>query len=331
MVIIMRGYIIKTKVFKLQVKYLKRKASGLYYFRRGIPEDLRSYFDGRREIVESLHTHTQHEAVRFVRLRAKQVEDEFNRLRSGNGINEGAERVLREYRLKEKPMSQQRDDDSVYQYDELMHDIADSIAIYEGHQVTYDDENLDPVYRRVIQVLRDEVPLTMSDAMNRQLKLHADNSNKVKEVNRYFGFFINKLKEDEIARISRDSIENLIVEMGNAGLKSATIKKYVVTVSKGVKDLIRFKGSQLLNPFESLHIPNKGKDQKPRHTFTPEEFKMVCKLVRDKPDLISSMLIGLLINTGCRLHEVAGVSVKNINVTDPIPYILIGVIVNSGV
>ena len=46
--------------------YLHRRAGGTYYFRRAIPEELRPFFNGRREWFRSLGTKDRTEAKRFV-------------------------------------------------------------------------------------------------------------------------------------------------------------------------------------------------------------------------------------------------------------------------
>jgi integrase len=60
---------------------LKRRDS-VYYFRCKIPVDLIEHYGGKREILESLRTADPKEALRKVRARSEQQEQEFDRVRA---------------------------------------------------------------------------------------------------------------------------------------------------------------------------------------------------------------------------------------------------------
>jgi len=65
---------------------LKRRGA-VYYFRVKIPADLVEHY-GKREILESLGTKDPKEALRKVRKRSEEQEQEFDRIRSGRHITE---------------------------------------------------------------------------------------------------------------------------------------------------------------------------------------------------------------------------------------------------
>lgn len=48
---------IKLGCITMTVKHLIRRSSGAFYYRRGIPFDLRDFYKGKREHVYSLQTH----------------------------------------------------------------------------------------------------------------------------------------------------------------------------------------------------------------------------------------------------------------------------------
>src|SRR5215467_6160822 len=66
-------------------RLLRRGA--VYYFRVKIPVDLIDHY-GKREIIESLRTKDAKEALRLVRARSEQQEQEFDRIRAGRGVVE---------------------------------------------------------------------------------------------------------------------------------------------------------------------------------------------------------------------------------------------------
>jgi uncharacterized protein DUF6538 len=62
-------------------RLLRRGA--VYYFRVKIPVDLIDHYGTKREIIESLRTKDAKEALRLVRARSEQQEQEFDRIRAG--------------------------------------------------------------------------------------------------------------------------------------------------------------------------------------------------------------------------------------------------------
>ena len=71
---------------------LKRRGA-VYYFRCKIPADLVDHYK-KREILESLRTKDPKEALRKVRSRSLQQEEEFDRLRAGLTVEELTEELL---------------------------------------------------------------------------------------------------------------------------------------------------------------------------------------------------------------------------------------------
>ena len=71
---------------------LKRRGA-VYYFCCKIPADLVDHYK-KREILESLRTKDPKEALRKVRSRSLQQEEEFDRLRAGLTVEELTEELL---------------------------------------------------------------------------------------------------------------------------------------------------------------------------------------------------------------------------------------------
>lgn len=313
----------------MQCKYLHKKKTGLFYFRRGIPEDLRVYYKGKRELLHSLQTRDEAIAVKRALSRAHIYDQEFDRLREGVSVTDEAGRVIMESGLQPKSMSEQQDDASKDRYDELMREIGETIetivATKDGYQSSFDTSSLDPVLLRAQQILDGNAPLTLSDAMARRLKLVGNDVGKRQATKLHFHYFIDKLQEEDIGRISRERVERAIDTLLAEGKKTGTVKKYLSTVSSGVAELIDFKGSNQINPFRKVSIPNLGEDTESYHTFTPAELASICSAIRKHPDRVSSYLIGILVNTGCRANEIGGLTLENIHIDTPIPYIHIKV------
>lgn len=66
----------------LIVKHLKRRESGLFYYRRGIPLSLRQYYQGAHEIKRSLRTRNKVDAITECQKLAALHTKQFDLLRS---------------------------------------------------------------------------------------------------------------------------------------------------------------------------------------------------------------------------------------------------------
>jgi len=69
------------------------RRGALYYFRCKVPSDLVEHY-GKREITESLRTTDAREALRKVRSRSEQQEEEFDRIRAGRGVTELTDEMI---------------------------------------------------------------------------------------------------------------------------------------------------------------------------------------------------------------------------------------------
>lgn len=76
------------------------------------------------------------------------------------------------------------------------------------------------------------------------------------------------------------------------------------------------------NPFAGLGIPKEGMDAKKREDFTAAELKAIIKGCNAKttPALL---IISMMVNTGARLSEIAGLRVCDVRLEAPIPHISI--------
>jgi integrase len=76
------------------------------------------------------------------------------------------------------------------------------------------------------------------------------------------------------------------------------------------------------NPFESLSIPNVGKDADKRDTFTIDELKAILKVSIERDDDIRRLVI-LQLFTGSRISEVAGLKKEDVRLNEAVPYVML--------
>jgi len=69
------------------------RRGAVYQFRCRIPADLVGHY-GKQEITESLRTKDPTAALRLVRARSLQQEEEFDRVRAGHGVTELTDEMI---------------------------------------------------------------------------------------------------------------------------------------------------------------------------------------------------------------------------------------------
>lgn len=89
----------------MTVKYLTRRSTGSFYYRREIPNDLKAYYD-KREIKLSLKTSNERIAISKAQSLTKKYDAEFSDLR-GTGERAEADKLLRKYGLRDAPKEDQ--------------------------------------------------------------------------------------------------------------------------------------------------------------------------------------------------------------------------------
>lgn len=80
-------------MFRLMVGLHKHPKTGVYYFRKGIPKKLRPAFDGRHELLVSLHTKDRAEATRKIAPIAADFEERLARAR-GEAVHLSHQQVV---------------------------------------------------------------------------------------------------------------------------------------------------------------------------------------------------------------------------------------------
>lgn len=316
----------------MKVKYLVRKASGLYYYRRDIPKDLRDAFN-KREIKLSLKTYDQQEAVRKAQQLTKRYDLEFERMR-GTGERDQAVRFLAKYDLIDASISRQPSkptqeqinnagphDQLLWGYDSMMLDLEQQSDTGE-----YDD-NWNPIYKplyphqqRALDILKDKERVSLTEVRDQALKL-AQHRKKVSEINRVYAYFIDRLTVLDLAEIRTRDAQTVVDKLLTEGLKTETVKKALGIVRKGVRTLIKRYDMTIKNPFDDVELVKVRSDTIKRHTASISELKKIHAAVVSKKHLVTAQIVGLLLNTGCRCSEIGGLMLEDIVLTEAVPHI----------
>ena len=109
----MARYMFQNGCVTVTVKHLVRRSSGAYYYRRGIPADLRKFYNDKREHNHSLQTHVESEAIKKCQALTLRHHEEFKQLRL-TGDRAKAVALLDSYGLAPTPIADQSTPESIH-------------------------------------------------------------------------------------------------------------------------------------------------------------------------------------------------------------------------
>lgn len=321
----MRGYNFKMGCLSVKVKYLLSKPSGLFYFRRGIPQDLRHLYGGKTEVILSLKTSVEKEAISRCQKLSIRYDDEFQHLRV-SGDREKAVALLDGYGLEatnvnEQPNSSQLDNDG-HPYNQFIEDLSLKYDIGPRQEAASFEQ-------RALDILHGDERITLAEIEVDALKSIAVRAGREIELNkkrlelkRYFKHFNDRLSVVQIDLIRRKMVQKAVEEMLGSGLKTGTVKKILVTVRKHVRRAISHYELSIINPFDDVEIRGIGLDVSKKSTFSAVQLVEVKSFIKQSMYLTTVQLLGLLVDTGTRCGEVGGILLDDIRLDHKFPHMV---------
>lgn len=145
----------------------------------------------------------------------------------------------------------------------------------------------------------------------------------IKDTNYSCDIFLEVCGDLPIAEITRshahDYLEHLLKVRGN---KTTSARRRIDKLNAVINKAIREKGLNLRNPFAGLGIPKEGSDAEKREDFTSGELSAIIRGCQSTVTP-ATLIILMLVNTGARLSEIAGLRVCDVRLDAPIPHISI--------
>lgn len=320
----MPPYSLKLGCITLTVKHLKRRSSGLYYFRKGIPKDLRDLYKGKREHVHSLQTSNESEAIKKCQALTSRYDKEFQQLRS-TGDRTRAVTLLESYNLAPIPLDDQFTNDQRgvdgNPYNELLDDLA--LKYDQGGHYSPPDT----YEQRALDILQGNEKLTLEEIREAALKgvvvkagRDIQLKKKQQEVVRFFNYFIEILPVTQLGLIRRKQVQDAVDKLLDGGKKTGTIRKALVTVRRHMRKSIALHELNLSNPFDDIEIKGLGLDISKKEVFDSNQLSIVKSFILKKSDLTTAQVLGLLVDTGTRCGEVGGITLEDICLDHAIPH-----------
>ena len=320
----MPRYSLKVGCITLTVKHLKPRPSGLYYFRKVIPVDIRDLYKGKTEHVHSLQTHNESEAIKRCQVLTSRYDKEFQQLRS-TGDRTRTTALLESYNLAPIPLEDQLTKDQIglegNPYDELLDDLAfkhDQGGLFSPPE-KYEQRALDILQgneKLTLEEIREDALKGVAVKAGRNIQL----KKKQQEVVRFFNYFIEVLPVTQLGLIRRRQVQDAVDKLLDDGKKTGTVRKALVTVRAYVRKALALHELNLSNPFDEIQIRGLGLDVSRKEVFDSNQLKTVKSFILEKSDLTTAQVLGLLVDTGTRCGEVGGITLDDICLDHAIPH-----------
>lgn len=328
-------------ILTVTAKHLQKLSSGTYRYERRIPADLRQHYRGNTLRKVSLKTKDPLVAAKKAQALAAQDDALWSSLRSpearGQGIttreNNLAALALLERLGLSRGDAHSPDSDISKTWDLVWESYAEKKygRSYEEARADVNFELkdvLDPVDREAMRLVLEkpgEQRVLLSDAAEMYIvesgRSHVDKF--CSDARRLVSFAISTIGDLPLEQYKREHARSLRDAMVAKGQASGTTRKALNTISTIYSVATRETDrGDLPNPFAKLKIEGEGKDRKVRETFTTDELEKIAKGCVVHDDYIRH-LVAMLLDTGARNSEIAGLRVSDVHAYAEIPHILV--------
>ena len=325
--------------FLVDMDYLhKPKNRHTYNYRRLVPADLSRHYSGR-EIIRSLKTKDEKEALRNCAKVNKQVENEFNRLRSGLPKEEEPTKHSLGLALLERfgihPETIEQDKDDTYEenlFSKHLEETFESVLSEEEMNAVRWDTSLAEVSklpmaeRAALEILRGKFSLNASEYPAQFLRLKGrDDDRKFKQDSELaVKFLLSALPDKPPNEYKRYELNELISHHLELGLSTGSVQKRLGML----RSMFNFVARELeldvaLNhTFKEWTVPKDGEDTKDRRDFSFEQLSVIRAADKARvPEILR--LTHLMLDTGLRMKECCGIRCEDLFLDDQLPYLLV--------
>ncbi len=308
---------------KVIVKYLYEN-HGAPYFQMRVPQDLQHRFDGRKKISIPLREEDGSPMVQVQRL-AKQLKARFKALRFDPSLTsaeakDAASALLRTHGLAPGDGLKVAD---LAVVSLSVNDQPHIDSFFDELVEATRDRELTPDELLAVKALRGRLPVTLSEILQVYFENHPKGSDKryIKLVTSYWLKLVAYLGDMAVDQVRREHTRKFVRLRSEQKVKRSTIQKEInvlrAVFTKGIREL----ELKVVNPFQGLEIPHYDGGQSVRRVgFSVDEHRKIVIEALAKSDDVR-MIVLVCAFTGCRLGEVVGLRVKDLELTDPCPFL----------
>lgn len=331
----------------VKIRYLLHRPEG-YYYQRKIPKDLRQHYSSlpNGKIRVSLKTDDLKVAIRNLKQLNDKYEADFRSLRvTGGNAKETTEKAKAILSTLEISSGQLRSDDEIISwlaaekledyytkkygsdYLEARHNVPSHLSNDERSRYIDDELKLilDPADQKLLELAEGTSSNELLFSEARDLYLHYKEKGVdpdfIKDTNYSCNVFIELFGDLPIASITREQanayMEHLLTVRQN---KTTSARRRIDKINAIMNKAITVKSLAIINPFRNLEIPKYKSDSTRREDFTSSELLLIANRCQDEPTP-ALLVIAMLINTGARSGEIAGLRVCDVCLDGQTPYI----------
>ncbi len=281
----------------MKVKGIYQKSSGLFMFRQDVPSDLQQVFQ-KTVIKHSLGNDFAKATVLAIKHKEK-----YLRLFA-------SARTSMAKQAKPRSGSQLLTDLNVplraHTTEEVMFDLPPALQNLLEKYDDYEYEELPPQIKEVADILKGDRAVLLSEVQSRYETERKKSGTKLP-----VDQFIEVNSDMDVRLIKRSHIHSYVEYLRARGNSVGTFKKRIGTIGRLLNYAkVEFDLPALGNP--ALRMTYEGAPPKERSSFTDEEWRMLLKLAIKEGD-DKRLLLALLAVTGCRLSEISGLLVSDID------------------
>ena len=322
--------LLKLGPLQVKIKYTYTRGNTTFY-QRAVPIDLQDRYAGKT-IKQDLKTADPIKVARLVSALNKRYEAEWEALRgspelSTTALQVHADKFLQEWGL--EPFSPDNDPMAL----ELLHDHIDrkrerwsdkqekpERAYAKGDAANYMSLVELEAFRRLYG---EKVPV-LSDTLNLYLETHRKRNDEkfVTFQKRAFTSLIDCTGDKPVASLSRADVHAYIDKALKEGQSTGTVRRRLNIMGAVFNTWIHENSLTMPNPFTRISIPDEGKDKKKRVPFTLDELATIYSSCKQRDDELR-WLVALMIDTGPRIAEVAGLVLSDLVIDHPVPHMVI--------
>jgi integrase len=183
---------------------------------------------------------------------------------------------------------------------------------------------LSPLGAGIFEALNTGVPqVLMSNTLDIYIRATGNTSASTKDkpiadLQRWITRFISIAGDKPIDKITRKDVE-LFIETRTRDSKTGTVRRELGSLSSAWNHAARDTAVTVPNPFAHQIIFNEGLDKEKRNPFTQAQLLQLYAACKQKDDDIR-WLLALMIETGARVSEVAGLTLQDLVLDVPVPY-----------
>lgn len=325
-------------VFKVTIKHLwQKREGGVFYYRRRYPEHYRELMRKQGKELPiyktvSLQTQSKVEAAKQIATHARADDREWAAFSGGlpsAAVKADAFTLIRSRGLIPAPLSEQPNPEQAelawdFFCDELEQRIRNETREEEHNPFEDVDlaDHLTPVELAAVDIVAGRYKPHLSDAKDYYLKTRSTDRKVQNATDAAFRMITDVIGDKPLDEYKRAEVAEAINSALDSGLKTGSVERRLGTVKAAVSELIRDNELDIKNPFEKHRIKGKGEDVEERSSLNQEQMVKLRSYIRSHTTPTANML-GLIIDTGARVKEVAGLMREDVKLADTVPHVVI--------